>query len=315
MNRAWSAKSLAGRFQHGVFYALIRVCGVRAAYLLLFPVVFWYACLPAVRRRAMPYLARRFPAAGTIGLSIHCFRLYFTFGLTLVDRAASGILGRFTIETPEEDAHALQGLFAENKGLILLASHTGCWQQALPELGGLLSHKVYTVMHRDPEDHDRRIHEHQGRAAAYTPIDPGEGPLAVFAMIRALQEGSILAITGDRLFYESEPFVEVPLLGASVRLPYAPFRLAAASGAPLAVAFARRTGSCRGRLYLDSVIRVPEKTGKRAEAYRAYAEQYAARLEHYIMEYPYQFFNFFNLWEHNGYQSKTQTGAGCGTPT
>ena len=48
------------------------------------------------------------------------------------------------------------------------------------------------------------------------------------------------------------------------------------------------------------VIRVPE-LGAARENYVPFAQQFVDALEEFVIQYPYQFFNYFDLWENAPY--------------
>jgi predicted LPLAT superfamily acyltransferase len=90
--------------------------------------------------------------------------------------------------------------------------------------------------------------------------------------------------------------VPVAFLGGPVRLPFSPYKLASATGAPLAVIFAfEREG--RTAMELAEVIRVPGQLGRKPAAYLPYARQFSLALERFVAEHPYQFFNFYDMWD------------------
>jgi predicted LPLAT superfamily acyltransferase len=89
--------------------------------------------------------------------------------------------------------------------------------------------------------------------------------------------------------------VAVDFLGGPVPLPFSPYTLASATGAPVAVIFPFELEG-RTTLQLARVIRVPEKLGRKAEAYRPYAGQFSQALEQFVADHPYQFFNFYDMW-------------------
>ena len=54
--RRWTSRSVGTRFQHGIFYLLIKLGGRRAALPLLHLVVLYYVLFrPSVRRRRQRY--------------------------------------------------------------------------------------------------------------------------------------------------------------------------------------------------------------------------------------------------------------------
>lgn len=291
--RTWSARSLGARWQHAFFYGLIRLGGRRVAYGFADLVSAWYVLLkPSVRARCAPYLDRRFPDRRGVRRLLDAWRLSREFARILVDRAALGILGPEALKTRHEGAGALLGLVAEGRGLVLLTAHVGAWQlgmQGLPNLGV----PVTVVMHRDPGDVDRQAFEHRGDEAPFRILDPAaQGPLALLA---ELQRGGTLCFMGDRLMPGTGGAVAAPFLGGTIQLPLGPFRLAAATGAPLAVCFFTKPEPDRFELEVAKVLHLEDR-GRKAEAYCDAAQAYTLALEAFVAREPYRFFNFFDLW-------------------
>ena len=290
--RAWSSRSFGSRFQHWIFYAVIGRFGRGAAQALLRLVVLWYVGFrPSVRGRTGPYLRRRFPGRGAFGRLRDSYRLSLAFGKVLVDRAALGILGPGPGPAPE-DRVRLQALLAEGRGLILVTAHVGAWQGAMANLAGL-EVPVSLLIHRDGGDVDKQFFEHRPGAPPFTLLDPGGYLGSTLEMLQVLNQGGVLCIMGDR--GQGAGTVPVDFLGAPVPLPFSPYKLASATGAPIAVIFPL---DCQGRtpLQLARVIRVPGHLGRSAAAYRPYAQQFCQALEAFVEEHPYQFFNFYDMW-------------------
>lgn len=59
----WTSKSLASRFKHDIFQTILRMRLTSVARLLLYPVSFYYALHPAIRKRYSAYLEHRFGAS------------------------------------------------------------------------------------------------------------------------------------------------------------------------------------------------------------------------------------------------------------
>jgi predicted LPLAT superfamily acyltransferase len=282
--------------QHQIFYHIIRLAGRRGAYCLLFLVVSWYTLLPSVRNRSKPYLTKRFPAANGFSLLLHTWKLQWGFGQCLVDRAAAGIFGDFCIERPVKEQ--FESLIEGEKGIILLAAHTGNWQMAQYALALNSNGRPATVLGRhESEDVDKEIFEHQGKEPPYRFIGAQDGYLASVKLVNLLRRGEFLCTTGDRVSDDDKAVLETVFLGHRLKMSYLAFRLASAAGAKIIFAFARRTKpGCCGLHFAGSVC-VPEGLGRDPEEYRPYVRQYVQALEKFVGEYPYQFFNFYNIWE------------------
>jgi len=292
----WSSRSIASRFQHGFFYALIRVAGRWPAYAFLHVVTAWYTLFrPSIRRRTYHYLQRRFPAAGALELGLHSYRLATTFAKTLVDRAVVGILGPARLEVSFPAGATLLGLLAEGRGVVLMTAHAGGWQAAMAGVD-FLQTPVNMLLQRAQEDVDRHWFEHAGRERPFRTIDPGGYLGGSLEMLAALKRGEVLCVMGDRVLGNERNVVRTPFLGQAAAFPVSAFRLAAAAGAPIAVFLARKAGAARYELLLPVVIRVPAGLGRDPERYRPSVAAYVAALEDFVAAHPYQFFNFHDMW-------------------
>jgi predicted LPLAT superfamily acyltransferase len=295
-SRSWSARSIGSRWQHRFFYALIRLAGRRAAYVMVVFVSMYYVLFrPSVRARSRPYLSRRFPGRNALLRLRDSFRITVEIGKVLVDRAALGILGPGQLTVRHGRREDLLERIREGRGLILVTAHAGCWQFAMESLR-VLETPVSLLLHREEGDVDLHVFEHRGNDAAFRIIDPA-GPLGgALEMLQVLKHGEVLCIMGDRAMGGERSAVEVEFLGGRVRVPVTPYQLASATGAPVVVIFPYKSGPGNYSLQVEKVLRVPEGLGRDPEAYRPHAEAFIRALEGFVEERPYQFFNFFDMW-------------------
>lgn len=294
--KPWSARSVGSRWQHRFFYALIRLAGRRPAYVMAAIVALYYVLFrPSVRSRSRPYLSRRFPGRNALLLLLDSYRITVEIGKVLVDRAALGILGPGQLAVRHSRREDLMERIREGRGLILVTAHAGCWQFAMESLR-MLETPVSLLLYREEGDVDLHIFEHRDDDAAFRIIDPS-GPLGgALEMLQVLKHGEVLCIMGDRAMGGDRSTVEVEFLGGRVRIPITPYQLASATGAPVVVIFPYKSGPGNYSLQVAKVIRVPELLGRDPKAYRSYAEAFIRALEGFVEERPYQFFNFFDMW-------------------
>jgi predicted LPLAT superfamily acyltransferase len=292
---SWSSRSLAGPFRHRFFYAAIRLAGRHAAYALLLPVVLVYALSPRLLRRSRPYHSRLFPGDGPFRRTGRRVRHYLEFGKVLVDRAAAGILGSQDVDITLEDRELLRSLVDQGKGLVLLTAHVGCWQNILAMLGDI-GRPVGVLAHRDPGDVDRHAHEHGRESAPFFFIDPLSPYGGALQILETLKGGGVVCMMGDRVFGSDRNTLPTEFLGGTVTLPLGPYYFASASGSPLAVVLSLRTGPGRSRLWVEEVMSIPPGLGREAPAYSSFAAAFMLRVEAFVRENPYQYFNFYDLW-------------------
>lgn len=296
IRRTWSSRSVGSKLQNQSFHLLLRVGGLRAAYALLYPVVAWYTlCRPSVRRRGSYYLGRRFPGKSLLGRLSDSYRHQLVFGKALVDRAAVGLLPPGAITATLREREVLLDLLREGRGLILLISHVGSWQAMMPALS-LLKTPVNLLIQREEGDVDRHYFELRGEDCPFRIIDPRGYLGGAIEMVAALKRGEVLCVMGDRVFGDARGVLPVDFLGAPAPFPTGPYKIAAATGAPIAVLFSVKTGAATYQMVFAGVLRVPERAGRGAQGYRPFVESYVKLLEGCVREHPFQFFNFFDMW-------------------
>jgi predicted LPLAT superfamily acyltransferase len=297
--KQWTSRSIGADWQHKVFYALIRFGGRQWAYALLVFVVLYYTLFRRdTRERSRHYLWRRFPGRGSLAGLWDSYLLNLGIGRTLVDRAVLGILGAEPLSISLAGKEQLTALLAEGKGLVLVTAHVGCWQLAMSSLSALDT-PVNLVIHREEGDLDRHFFEHGGGEAPCRIIDPAGFLGGTLEMLQALKNRELLCIMGDRVMGSEGGTLRADFLGGKVALPFSPYRLASVSGAPIAVLFPFRSESGVYAMKLATVIRVPDGLGRSPGAYLPFAGEFIAALEQFVAEYPYQFFNFFDMWSDN----------------
>ena len=171
-------------------------------------------------------------------------------------------------------------------GGILLMSHAGNWQAAIPTLA-LLGKPVHLVMATETN------------AAVAKTLRLGEDSRVIDArqfieaapqIVSALNAGEIVSFMGDRAYGAASAPVE--FLGETAYFPVAAFRIAAATGKPVYFLFVPRVG--RGR-YIVNIPATAAPTGR--EGVREGLMRYTVALENFSNAYPYQCFPFADLWQ------------------
>lgn len=299
----WSSRSFGSSFQHRIFYSLIRFARPVADALLRIVVLYYALFRPSLRNRVMPYLSRRF--SGLKGLrklaSIHAIDL--CLGQVLVDRAALGILGPERIRVDFPERNRLLELLKEGKGLILISAHVGGWQVVMFRLN-FLQVPINLLLHREEGDIDLHYFQHQG-ASPFRIIDPTGFMGGTIEMIDVLKKGEVLCVMGDRMLGSLSAGVSTSFLGGEVRFPFSAYKVATVTGTPVAVLFSYRTGPGSYRMVLAREIRVPAKKGRGSAALQPHVAQFAGALEDYVRQHPYQFFNFYDMWDKSNHEDVT----------
>ncbi len=120
----------------------------------------------------------------------------------------------------------------------------------------------------------------------------------VLEALQAISRGEVVSIMGDRAYNYSS--LEAPLLGNDVRFPYGAFSLAAAARCPVAVLLSAKVGVKKYITDISHVIQAPSgRRGSRDAEIKACVREFAAILEGYAVQYPFQWFVFRDMWQGN----------------
>jgi len=280
---------------HAIFYGVLLVFGQTGAYFLLWPVITTYvACSRRIHRLTHPYLRRRFPDHGHLARWRDTHRIMLSFGRVLVDRAWLGLRPGAALQGKLEGQDELLALAAEGRGVVVLIAHVGNWQTAMAQITGMQV-PINSLMHYQEEAVAKHYFDLRKKAMPFKIIKSDSFMGGMVEATAALQRGEVVTIMGDR--YAGGPFSEVKFLGSPVRLPAAAYSLAAATGSPVAVLLAAKTGWRQYNMKLWEVFRpAPSDRENRRRDMAKWAQRFANALEEYLQEYPYQWYNFFDFW-------------------
>jgi predicted LPLAT superfamily acyltransferase len=111
-----------------------------------------------------------------------------------------------------------------------------------------------------------------------------------------LDRGEAVAMLADRTQGEGRA-IAAPFLGAPARFPAGPLRTATILQVPVFLFFALYRGPRRYDIHFELLAeRIDNAPAARAEALAAGVRRFAARLESFAREAPYNWFNFYDFW-------------------
>jgi predicted LPLAT superfamily acyltransferase len=292
----------AGLWLTALFY---RVFGRRlSAWFILPVVVYFFVTDRRGRRASRRYLERVYArpagarALGHRPTTRDAFRHYYEFGLATIDRLRFTLGGR-DVEVVLHGREHFAPLLAARRGAVLLGAHLGSFDalRVLAAREGITVNVLMTTRHaprinavlrRLNPDLDVRV------------IEPGGHAVDTAARLRAcVERGEFVAILGDRVAESARArVVRAPFLGRPAAFPSGPFLLAGALGCPVLLMLGLRRTAAAYEVFTEPLAdRVDLRRAERAERVADLARRYAARLEAYCVEAPYQWFNFFDFWD------------------
>jgi len=191
--------------------------------------------------------------------------------------------------------HYIEKAAENGTGGILLMSHLGNWEIA----AHLLKKKGIPLLLFMGEKTGEQIEKTQKNTLQSTGVEIIASPLGqsspmdILEGLRHLRKGWMLSIAGDRFGSANRSYVEAEFLGHIVRLPETPYAMAIATGAPVFIFFAVRTGRQRYHFIIHPPIFLRSGARKtRRKSVRDAAQLYARHLEQTVCQHPFEWHHF-----------------------
>ncbi len=288
-------------------------CGRRVSRLVLLPITAYFLLRRGPERRSSrAYLQRvlgRPPTWFEVARHFHVFA-----GVTL-DRV---FLLRESLEQIELRQHGLEQLQAAldlGRGVLMVGAHVGSFDALRAASLQRPDVPVRVVLDAEHSPALSAIVRSLNPSIAANIINPRQDGTAVVLEIgAALQQGGIVAMLGDR----SRPgnaTVTVDFLGSPASFPTAPWLIAAASHAPVVLCLGLYRGGGRYDLHFERLaddLRIDR--ARRQEHLQSIVAAYAGRLAAHLRSAPYNWFNFYDFWQHTpgglGPRAPADPGAG-----
>jgi predicted LPLAT superfamily acyltransferase len=287
----WGLKSLK------VAYVLLGRSGCLA---LMGPVVaYFYATDAAARRHSLAYLSRVCARNGGAPPSWQTgLQHYMSFAgkaldsfIAWTDPARSGPI-KFA------SSSELDHLAEVGAGVLLIVSHLGNAEFCRAGLTAHFKRRVNVLVHTQHANlYNGLIRSLRPDVEHHTIQVTEISPQTAIELKDCVERGEWLAIAGDRTPVHGQARTcRVPFLGAEASFPVGPYILASLMGCPVYLMFCLREGSVHNVHFekLADSVSLPRSDRERALA--KLAARYAQRLEHYCLQAPLQWYNFYDFW-------------------
>lgn len=187
----------------------------------------------------------------------------------------------------------LDEICARGKGAIVVIGHLGNWDAAGAWVGARGNRLVTVVEMLKPRRMFEFFAEHRARLGMEIyPAQPG----AIDYLCKAVDEGAIVAILGDRDLKARGP--EVDFFGERTTFPAGPASIALRTGTPLLVAgvygAVLEDGRRGWRAEISDPIELPSERGP--QAVRQLTQEVARHLEKFVARHPEEWHVFQPFW-------------------
>ncbi len=266
---------------------------------LLYPITAYFLLFASSHRKAsLQYLSRALKRKATWWDSA---KHIHAFAATILDRVylLTGQFAKLEISFPAENiplTYSKNGI-----GCLLLGSHIGSFEVL----------RSYAVSHY-PLPIKILMYEHQAPMmvqvlnalntdVADTLISLDGSPSGLLKVKEAINCGTTVGLLGDRILGDGkEKTVICTLLGEPVKMSTAPVLLASALKVPLIVFFGLYLGGKRYKIHFELLAEeVILRRNSRQQDIQMYTQQYVDILEKQMLETPYNWFNFYDYWQHD----------------
>lgn len=291
-NKTWNGKSRGGSFGYHFFVFLLKISGIRGAYLFLSLVtVYFIPCAPKATS-AIWWYNRNILKYGILKSVLKLYLHFYTFGQTLIDKIAIGSGQGKEFEFEFDNYSGFLQILNSGSGVILIGAHVGCWEIGSTFFGDYAK-RMNIVMYDNEYRKIKEIVDGQCTKKGYKIIPTNDSGIeSLILMKKALDNGEYLCFQGDR-FVTPETAVSTGFASGTADFPKGPFILAEKFKVPVVFYYSIR-GKGRKYKFLFTILN-PSETEKSWNR-RQIMESYIHSLENIICKYPQQWFNFYKFW-------------------
>jgi predicted LPLAT superfamily acyltransferase len=283
---------------------LIRTIGLNlgrgVARSILYPITLYFYLRRSYERRvSYAFLQRAFGRPAT---AWQVMRHIHRFAGTILDRVFL-LADRFDgFEVKVEGLDQLTSRIRPERGVLLLGAHVGSFEVLRVLANEPDAPRVCVVLDTQKTPALTELLHALNPEIARNVIDASRPSTEiVLALGEAVESGALATLLADRA-RAHEATVVVDFMGAPAAFPVAPFLIGSLLKVPIVLCFGMYRGGNRYDLYFEAFadqLELPRRARK-AEL-RAVAQRYAARLEHYVRQDPYNWFNWHDFWNLEGF--------------
>lgn len=291
---AWMQREERGSgFWLGIMTRLSLLIGRRCSRVVLYFIALYFMLFSRREREiSRAYLTRclKRPVSW-----FDCYRHVLAFSTTIHDRVflLNDKFDSFRIEL--FGAEQLHAEYDNGCGVLLFGAHLGSFEvlRALVRQNPQL--KMNMAMYPENAQRINRALAAINPEAAQDIISLGTLD-AMLAVSRKLDEGAFVGLLADRAAGPNQ-YRAFSFLGEPAQFPVGPFRLAAMLKRPVYFMTGIYRGGNHYQVYFERLDDVSAPLDNRDAAVTHLMQQYAAVLERYCQQYPYNWFNFFDFWQ------------------
>ena len=289
--KQWAGSTYGSGWMHRCLIRSLRFIDVR--FLYLFSAIFVIpVCLVLNESRKTAYhYFRRILGYGRCKAAWSVYVNHCLFGQVVIDKFAMYAGKKFDVEV--DGMHHFNELASRDEGFLHLSSHIGNYEIA----GYTLVSERKTINAVVYAHEKATVMENRNNMFVKTNIKMitlKEDMSHLFEIDEAVCGGDIVSFPTDRFMGQAK-CVECDFLGRPAKFPQGPFSVAAMRGLDVLAVNVMKTGAKKYHIYVTPLHY--DKQQQRKEQIRQLSQAYVAELEKRVLQYPTQWYNFFDFWK------------------
>jgi predicted LPLAT superfamily acyltransferase len=289
--KQWAGSTYGSGWMHRCLIRSLRFIDVR--FLYLFSAIFVIpVCLVLNESRKTAYhYFRRILGYGRCKAAWSVYVNHCLFGQVVIDKFAMYAGKRFDVEV--DGMQYFNELASRDEGFLHLSSHIGNYEIA----GYTLVSERKTINAVVYAHEKATVMENRNNMFVKTNIKMitlKEDMSHLFEIDEAVCGGDIVSFPTDRFMGQAK-CVECDFLGRPAKFPQGPFSVAAMRGLDVLAVNVMKTGAKKYHIYVTPLHY--DKQQPRKEQIRQLSQAYVAELEKRVLQYPTQWYNFFDFWK------------------
>ena len=289
--KQWAGSTYGSGWMHRCLIRSLRFIDVR--FLYLFSAIFVIpVCLVLNESRKTAYhYFRRILGYGRCKAAWSVYVNHCLFGQVVIDKFAMYAGKSFDVEV--DGMQYFNELASRDEGFLHLSSHIGNYEIA----GYTLVSERKTINAVVYAHEKATVMENRNNMFVKTNIKMitlKEDMSHLFEIDEAVCGGDIVSFPTDRFMGQAK-CVECDFLGRPAKFPQGPFSVAAMRGLDVLAVNVMKTGAKKYHIYVTPLHY--DKQQQRKEQIRQLSQAYVTELEKRVLQYPTQWYNFFDFWK------------------
>ena len=289
--KQWAGSTYGSGWMHRCLIRSLRFIDVR--FLYLFSAIFVIpVCLVLNESRKTAYhYFRRILGYGRCKAAWSVYVNHCLFGQVVIDKFAMYAGKSFDVEV--DGMQYFNELASRDEGFLHFSSHIGNYEIA----GYTLVSERKTINAVVYAHEKATVMENRNNMFVKTNIKMitlKEDMSHLFEIDEAVCGGDIVSFPTDRFMGQAK-CVECDFLGRPAKFPQGPFSVAAMRGLDVLAVNVMKTGAKKYHIYVTPLHY--DKHQPRKEQIRQLSQAYVAELEKRVLQYPTQWYNFFDFWK------------------